>query len=327
MNPNLDVILKTIKNKAALSSEDMAGITGAVEKIDNELKQKQKDLEQSLKDLQLVRKQLLQQEKLASLGQLTAGIAHEIKNPLNFINNFSELSIELIQEIKDELEKLGESKILKDGNLILQNIEANLAKIKQHGTRADDIVKSMLKHSRGTGQRQPTDLNALIKEYMNMSYHGMRAGPNRISVEINLELDNKLGEVVVNPEEMSRVFINLFNNAFDAMGKKQEAVGGKGETGSYEPKLTVRSYQNGGNAIVEVEDNGPGIPEEIKDKILQPFFTTKKGTEGTGLGLSITNDIVKAHDGTINIKSRNGNSTIFLITIPIKQNANEISGR
>jgi signal transduction histidine kinase len=271
-------------------------------------------LQAALTDLKAAQVQLIQQEKLASLGQLTAGIAHEIKNPLNFVNNFSELNVELIEEIFHELTKLEKNDVIEDIESILEDVKFNLEKIHQHGTRADGIVKSMLLHSRGgSGKMEPVDLNAIIKEYVNLSFHGMRAGKNPINVGINLDLDENLGNVLLISEDFSRVILNLCNNAFDAMSEK--ILANKKE--NYTPKISIKTYKKNGNVIIEVEDNGPGIPEEIKNKILQPFFTTKKGTDGTGLGLSITDDIVKAHGGKILIDTKLGAGT----TIKIQLNA------
>jgi signal transduction histidine kinase len=220
---------------------------------------------------------------------------------------------------------------------ILDDIETNLKTIHKHGTRADSIVKSMLQHSRGgDGIMEPTSLNPLIKEYVNLAFHGMRAGKEPINVDIDLQLDDEVGEVPLIAEDFSRVILNLTNNAFDAMKEKMTGDG-RPETGekspleesveaersrgvssveAYQPKLTVRTHQAEKTVTIEIEDNGSGIPGEMKDKILQPFFTTKKGTQGTGLGLSITNDIVKAHGGEIAIESVEGEKTRFIINIP-----------
>jgi len=302
-------------------------------------------LNATLSELQTMQQQLVQQEKLASLGQLTAGIAHEIKNPLNFVNNFSELSMELIEEVREELsafsrqlsvrksdsiekekspleeggssdEGPGDVSQVEDALEILDNIEANLRKIHEHGSRADSIVKSMLQHSRGgSGNMEPTDLNALVKEYVTLSFHGMRASKNPINVDLQFELDHDIDNVPLIAEDFSRVIVNLCNNAFDAMREKlSEKQKGKGE--KYSPKLKISTKSKNGKVGFEIEDNGPGIPEEMKDKILQPFFTTKKGTEGTGLGLSITNDIIKAHGGQLEIKTEEGNGSVFVISLP-----------
>jgi len=317
----------------------------AIEKAYNELENAHqnlevahKDLEQAHSNLKSAQDQLVQQEKLASLGQLTAGIAHEIKNPLNFVNNFSELSVELIEEAREEVKRQnakgksekkespfeGGSEQSEQGddsgtNLILDilnDIETNLKKIHEHGSRADSIVKSMLQHSRGgNGKMEPTPLNPLIKEYVNLAFHGMRAGNDPINVDIDLQLDEEVGDVPLVAEDFSRVILNLVNNAFDTMREKTlqgfETLGGLDD---YQPKLTIRTSQKENSVTLEIEDNGPGIPDEIKDNILQPFFTTKKGTQGTGLGLSITNDIVKAHGGIMEIDSKPG-QTVFSIKL------------
>jgi signal transduction histidine kinase/ketosteroid isomerase-like protein len=315
------------------------------------LEQAKTEVESAMSELKSTQSQLVQQEKLASLGQLTAGIAHEIKNPLNFVNNFSEVSIEMIEEVlearserreargekqdlpageagtrdKKQGDKWNESEELEDE--ILEDIKANLKKIHEHGSRANGIVTSMLQHSRGgTGKKEPTDLNALIKEYVNLSFHGMRAGKNPINVEIILELDPNLAEVSLIKEDFTRVIINLCNNAFDAMrGKLYQVSSIKYQEGThskvnYLPKLRVSTNLENGKVTISFGDNGPGIPDEIKDKILQPFFTTKKGTEGTGLGLSITHDIIKAHGGELRVETKVGEGTGFLILLPFNPN-------
>jgi signal transduction histidine kinase len=319
-------------------------------------------LQKSLEDLRAAQSQLIQQEKLASLGQLTAGIAHEIKNPLNFVNNFSNVSLEMIDEALDELRKEERRKTKEEGapalalalvSDILADIKINLTKIHEHGSRADGIVKSMLQHSRGgTGKMEPTDLNALVKEFTNLAYHGMRAGKDPIEAEVTIDLDETIGEIPLVYEDFSRVILNICTNAFDALrgsgigdqgsdntpkasnvlkdgavipeGHSQQVTDGAVTlnevrdlpqvTDGVPSRLTVRTHRDGNHVTIEIEDNGPGIPDEIKDKILQPFFTTKKGTQGTGLGLSITHDIVKAHGGSIDILSQPG-KTIFLIKL------------
>ncbi len=276
------------------------------------LEQAKSKVESAMTELKATQSQLVQQEKLASLGQLTAGIAHEIKNPLNFVNNFSEVSIELIEEIKEERAKSQETRDEKLVDEILQDIKANLEKVNEHGTRANGIVTSMLQHSRGSsGNKEPTNLNALIKEYVNLSFHGMRAGKNPINVDITLDLDDQLDKVSLIKEDFTRVIINLCNNAFDAMRVKSQ-MGLK----AYQPRLTVQTKIEKDRILISVKDNGPGIPEGIKDKVLQPFFTTKKGTEGTGLGLSITHDIVKAHGGQLMVESIEDKGSEFKITLP-----------
>jgi signal transduction histidine kinase len=276
-----------------------------------------RQLNATLSELKTTQNQLVQQEKLASLGQLTAGIAHEIKNPLNFVNNFSDLSMELVEEARDEIKSIRAYRdtplpngALDEMSNLLDDIQSNLKKIYEHGSRADSIVKSMLLHSRGgEGKLEPTDLNALIKEYTNLAFHGMRASKNPINVDIELKLDEDLHEMPLIAEDFSRVILNLCNNAFDAM---REKLSEKPEQ-RYEPKLTIRTHKKDQAVTIEIEDNGPGIPPEIRTKVLQPFFTTKKGTEGTGLGLSITNDIIKAHGGDLEIHSKE-EGTIMAVT-------------
>lgn len=264
-------------------------------------------LNSTLSELKTMQQQLVQQEKLASLGQLTAGIAHEIKNPLNFVTNFSDLNIELLEEAR---ELAGDNEDLDD---ILNDIEANLNKIHEHGSRADSIVKSMLQHSRGgSGEKTDTNLNALVKEYVNLAFHGMRAGKNAINVDLEFKLDENIIDVPLISEDFSRVIVNLCNNAFDAMRDKLNSA-----SKDYRAKLTVSTKVIDGKVILEIVDNGPGIPEEIKDKIMQPFFTTKKGTEGTGLGLSITNDIIKMHAGELIISSKKDEGTSFSIQLNV----------
>jgi signal transduction histidine kinase/ligand-binding sensor domain-containing protein len=277
-----------------------------------EIEKAYQNLELAHENLKSAQEQLVQQEKLASLGQLTAGIAHEIKNPLNFVNNFSEVSLEMVDEAIEEVRQIGNNKHAEETINILTDIKANLDKIHQHGTRADGIVKSMLMHSRGNSNtKEPTDLNGLIREYVNLSYHGMRAGKHPIDVDIELKVDESVGEIPLIAQDFSRVILNLCNNAFDAMGENREQNGG----GASIPKLTVRTSRDAEKITIEIEDNGPGIPDDIKDKILQPFFTTKKGTQGTGLGLSITHDIIKAHGGSMDIHSKPGQTVFTIILI------------
>ncbi len=281
-----------------------------------QLQAEKKRAEEALTELRATQEQLVQQEKLASLGQLTAGIAHEIKNPLNFVNNFSSISVELVDEAIGEMDKLSSGSGTEEISRLLGDVKSNLAKVIEHGTRADGIVKSMLHHSRGgSGKSEPTDLNSLIREYVNLAFHGMRAGKNPINVSMDIDLDESVGTPLLVAEDFSRVIVNICQNAFDAM--REKAAGeGVARRVPYAPKLSVRSRRDGQKITVEIGDNGPGIPDAIRDKILQPFFTTKKGTQGTGLGLSITHDIVKAHRGSLNIESNGTSGATFVIGLP-----------
>lgn len=284
------------------------------QELEAKVTQKTAELEASLEELKATQTQLVVQEKLAALGQLAAGIAHEIKNPMNFVNNFSELSLEYVDEIMEEVNKLPQNETTTDIRDLLGDVSDNLKKIHQHGTRADSIVKSMLMHSRGgSGILEPTDLNELIGEYVNLAFHGMRAGKNPINVKIDYDFDEHVGTVPVFPEDFSRVVLNLCKNAFDAMRDKFNLS----ENGSYLPELKVKSAKDGNKVLVIFEDNGPGITDEVRKKLFEPFFTTKKGTEGTGLGLSITHDIIKNHKGEISIESSLDAYTRFIIEIPV----------
>ncbi len=289
-----------------------------------EIEKAYRNLEVAHKNVEAAQSQLIQQEKLASLGQLTAGIAHEIKNPLNFVNNFASVSLEMVIEAKEEMDRISSTFNLQPSTLneSLTDIELNLKKIHEHGTRADGIVKSMLMHSRGgTGKLEPTDLNALVKEYSNLSYHGMRASKNPIDADIKLELDESVGNIPLIAEDFSRVILNICNNAFDAMrdGATRDVNGARSDSNHsafnlQHSTLTLRTKRSSTSVTIEIEDNGPGIPADIQDKILQPFFTTKRGTQGTGLGLSITQDIIKAHGGQLEIQSEPGR-TVFRIRL------------
>jgi signal transduction histidine kinase len=274
------------------------------------LQTQKEEIEQALSQLKAAQTQLIQSEKMASLGELTAGIAHEIQNPLNFVNNFSEVSIDLLAELKEEEEKGNKEDVL----AITNDLAQNLQKIAHHGKRADSIVKGMLQHSRiASGQKEPTDMNALADEYMRLAYHGLRAKDKAFNAELVTHLDEELPRVNVVPQDMGRVMLNLFNNAFYAVNQKSKL-----SISDYKPVLEVSTAQQNGSVLISVKDNGSGIPDAIKDKILQPFFTTKPTGEGTGLGLSLSYDIVvKGHGGSINIDSRENQYTQFTISLPI----------
>jgi signal transduction histidine kinase len=287
--------------------------------------QKQKaniQLEKALVELQNTQSQLIQSEKMASLGELTAGIAHEIQNPLNFVNNFSEVSNELIGELVEEVGKGNTDEV----KLIAKDVQQNLEKINHHGKRAEAIVKGMLQHSRtSTGKKEPTDINALCDEFLRLAYHGLKARDNSFKASFHFEPDNSLPNIHVVPQDIGRVLLNLINNAFQAVSErvKREMANVKGDTSSdspftfhFEPLVTVSTKKLGDKIEVSVKDNGPGIPDAIKDKIFQPFFTTKPTGQGTGLGLSLSYDIVKAHGGELKVETKEGEETTFIIQLP-----------
>jgi len=308
----LNSVKKEAKKVLTITEEKKELLFNQNLNLEKQVNKRTRELKNSLVQLQATQDQLVQQEKLASLGQLTAGIAHEIKNPLNFVTNFSEVSVEMIDEVREELNAISPEP--KEALEILNDIELNLKKIHEHGMRADSIVKSMLQHSRGgNGEMEPVALNLLVKEYVNLCFHGMRASKKPINVDLIYELDETIGDVPLITEDFSRVIINLCNNAFDAMREKAEKSEEKAE--KHASKLTIRTKKDGKIVYLDIEDNGLGIPEQMKDKILQPFFTTKKGTQGTGLGLSITNDIIKAHGGSLNVESEIGIKTKFTIIL------------
>jgi signal transduction histidine kinase len=274
-----------------------------------ELEKAKLKVENTLDELKAAQSQLIQAEKMASLGELTAGIAHEIKNPLNFVNNFSEVSRELLGELMEEMEK-GD---LEEVRALTEDLVQNLEKIVHHGKRADSIVKGMLQHSRSSdGQREPTDLNALADEYVRLAYHGLRAKDKSFNATVKTDFDPDLGTLQVVPQDMGRVILNLLTNAFYAVNEKS-VRGAASENGQYEPTVTVRTKRENGHLEISVADNGDGIPQKVLEKIFQPFFTTKPTGEGTGLGLSLSYDIVKAHGGELKVETTPGEGTAFSI--------------
>ncbi|MDE3184265.1 MAG: tetratricopeptide repeat protein [Bacteroidota bacterium] len=282
----------------------------------NRQKQKaNKILEKTLANLKSTQNQLIQSEKMASLGELTAGIAHEIQNPLNFVNNFSEVNKEMIAEMKEEIDKGNYNEV----KIIADDIEANEEKINHHGKRADAIVKGMLQHSlSSTGVKEPTDINALCDEYLRLSYHGLRAKDKEFNAEIKTDFDGTIGKINIVPQDIGRVILNLINNAFYAVDEKKKS-GAK----DYEPTVSVSTKHSlllgrgvGGEVTITVKDNGNGIPQKIVEKIFQPFFTTKPTGQGTGLGLSLSYDIVKAHGGEIKVETKDNEGTEFIIQLP-----------
>ncbi|MHC1777746.1 MAG: tetratricopeptide repeat protein [Lentimicrobium sp.] len=273
-----------------------------------------KEIEETLIKLKNTQSQLIQSEKMASLGELTAGIAHEIQNPLNFVNNFSEVSNELIDEMREELAK-GNGPLASE---IAGDIKLNLEKIHHHGKRADAIVKGMLQHSRSSsGVVEPTDINALAVEYLRLAYHGLRAKDKDFNANLKTDFDEKIGKINIVPQDIGRVILNLITNAFYAVNEKE-----KQGLSDYEPTVSVSTTKVRDMIEVKVADNGNGIPKNILDKIFQPFFTTKPTGQGTGLGLSLAYDIVKAHGGELNVATKEGEGTSFAIILPVTNNKN-----
>ena len=277
-----------------------------------ELTTQKEGLQRALSELSATQDQLIQREKLASLGELTAGIAHEIQNPLNFVNNFSEVSSELIEELQDEQQK--DLRNLNTEKEILILLKENLAKIKHHGRRADAIVKGMLLHSRSSnGKLEAVDINALTDEYLRLSYHGIRAKDKSFNAMLETDFDDSIGEVNVLPQDLGRVILNVLSNAFYSVSKKR-----KQNQPGYEPKIWVQTKKVKDKVLIKIRDNGYGIPPKVLDKIYQPFFTTKPVGEGTGLGLSLSYDIItKSHGGQMKVDSREGEYAEFSILLPL----------
>jgi two-component system NtrC family sensor kinase len=311
-------MLRKDNTKKQLDNERLV-IEKEIEK--NELIQKQKvqleievaertsELKQSIEDLKATQSQLIQSEKMASLGELTAGIAHEIQNPLNFVNNFSEINQELLLELKEEIDKgnLDEVKQLADD--VIDNAE----KINHHGKRADAIVKGMLQHSRtSSGVKESTDINALADEYLRLAYHGLRAKDKSFNATMKTDFDESIGKISIVPQDIGRVILNLITNAFHAVDERK-----KNEQSDYTPLVTVTTRKNPSSIEVIIQDNGNGIPAQFIDKIFQPFFTTKPTGKGTGLGLSLSYDIMKAHGGELKVETKEGEGTVFSVLLPV----------
>ncbi|WP_301922729.1 sensor histidine kinase [Ferruginibacter sp.] len=284
---------------------------------DRQKQKANKVLETTLINLKSTQTQLIQSEKMASLGELTAGIAHEIQNPLNFVNNFSEVNKELIDEMQQEL-KAGK---IDDALEISNDIKANEEKINLHGKRADAIVKGMLQHSRSSrgAAKEPTDINKLADEYLRLAYHGLRAKDKSFNATMQTDFDESIGNINIIPQDIGRVLLNLYNNAFYAVDEKlkAESLKPKAEGKAYEPTVLVSTKREGNKILISLKDNGNGIPQKVVEKIFQPFFTTKPTGQGTGLGLSLSYDIVKAHDGELQVKTKEGEGCKFIITLPL----------
>lgn len=347
MNQHLQSILTIVQQDENLTAEQKAAIAKSLKDADKELEitafkldrtekvkrttailleetieeleQKRKAIEEtnaaltkSIEDVKAAQTQLIQSEKMASLGELTAGIAHEIQNPLNFVNNFSEVSMELLDEMKEQLATGNRQEASEIADDVIQNLE----KILQHGKRADGIVKGMLQHSRtSSGQKEATDINVLADEYLRLAYHGLRAKENSFNATLKTEFDETIGKINIIPQDIGRVILNLIMNAFYAVEEKRKE---KSNTGGqpFEPTVSVSTRKSGDKVEVMVQDNGNGIPQRVLDKIFQPFFTTKPTGQGTGLGLSLSYDIIKAHGGELKVETKEAEGSAFIFQLP-----------
>jgi two-component system, NtrC family, sensor kinase len=299
-------LVSTFADQAVIAIENV--------RLFDEVQARTRELSQSLEDLRTAQDRLVQTEKLASLGQLTAGIAHEIKNPLNFVNNFAALSADLADELNDVLKPAALSDaVKKEVGELTGMLKDNLEKVVQHGRRADSIVKNMLLHSReGSGEHRPVDVNALVEESLNLAYHGARAEKPHFNVTLQRDFASDAGEIEVFPQEITRVLLNLISNGFYALNRRRSESGA-----GFEPVLRAATKDLGRYVEIRIRDNGTGIPAEVRDKMFNPFFTTKPAGEGTGLGLSMSHDIiVKQHGGTIDVDSEVGRFTEFIIRLP-----------
>ncbi len=344
MNKHLQNIISIIQQDGALSFEQKIAIENSIKDADKEiqitafklertekvkrttailleetieeLEQKRKSIEEtnsaltkSLEELKAAQAQLIQAEKMASLGELTAGIAHEIQNPLNFVNNFSEINTELIEEMKIELEAGN----YEDAIAIANDISDNEQKINHHGKRADAIVKGMLQHSRtSNGVKESTDINLLADEYLRLAYHGLRAKDKSFNATMKTDYDESIENINIIPQDIGRVILNLITNAFYAVTEKKKQMGD-----GYDPTVSVITKKIIDKVELKIKDNGNGIPQKVLDKIFQPFFTTKPTGQGTGLGLSLSYDIIKAHGGELKVENKVGEGAEFIIQLPI----------
>jgi signal transduction histidine kinase len=285
------------------------------QKAEASLYKQKEELEETLKELKSTQEQLFQSEKMASLGELTAGIAHEIQNPLNFVNNFSEVSVELADELKEELGNSPIDAVTRARmEKLVEDLLQNQQKINDHGKRADAIVKGMLQYSRSsTGQKEPTDINALIDEYLRLSFHGIRAKDKTFNATMKTDFDINLEKINIIPQDIGRVILNLFTNAFYSVTEKK-----KKHAEGYEPIVSASTRKMNDKVEIRIRDNGMGVPQEVIDKIFQPFFTTKPSGQGTGLGLSLSHEIItKGHGGEMRVESKDGEFVEFIIQLPV----------
>jgi two-component system, NtrC family, sensor kinase len=301
------------KRVVQLSEEKKEHAINQQKILQEEVNRQTSEIRTTLDNLKSTQSQLIQSEKMASLGELTAGIAHEIQNPLNFVNNFSEVNKEMLEELKAERIKPNAERDDALQDELINDVIDNSEKINHHGKRADAIVKGMLQHSRqSSGQKEPTDINALADEYLRLSYHGLRAKDKTFNAEIKTDFDGSIGKVNIIPQDVGRVILNLFNNAFYAVTQKKKL-----NIPGYEPTVSVTTKKIDGHISIHIKDNGNGIPQNIVDKIFQPFFTTKPTGEGTGLGLSLAYDIIKAHGGELKVESKEGEGSEFVVQLPV----------
>ena len=302
-------------------AEELQGKNDQLENLADELQGKNGQLETVLGDLQTAQDQIVMREKLAALGELTAGVAHEIRNPLNFVKNFSEASVELLEEFRETLEESEDGQLDKEQMELIEEIcddlDANLGRISSHGSRANSIVESMLSMGRGTSERQMVDLNGLVEEHARLAYHSARATDSDFQLDLKHEPDPNMGDVEIVPQDMGRVFLNLVNNAGYAADQKRRALEEDPTNDRFFPLVTVTTERKEETAVVTIRDNGTGMPQEVVEKIFNPFFTTKPTDQGTGLGLAICNDIVRSHGGTIEVESKEGEYTIMTVEIPL----------
>ncbi len=292
-----------------------------VEKLAEELQGKNEQLESVLEDLQKAQDQIVMREKLAALGELTAGVAHEIRNPLNFVKNFSEASEELLEEMRETLDENDEGNLDKEQlSLILEisdDLNDNLGRIRNHGNRANSIVESMLSMGRGTSERQSSDLNAIVEEHARLAYHSARATDPNFQLDLKQELDPDMGDVEMVPQDIGRVFLNMVNNACYATDQKRKQLEAESAPEQFFPTVVIGTARKEEMAVVTIRDNGAGMPQDVVEKIFNPFFTTKPTDQGTGLGLAICNDIIRSHGGSIQVESKDGEYTLMTINLPL----------